>query len=387
MTAKDPSETFTRRRAVRSERPAPDMAVNSISRDSSRKTTIRDVAERAGVSVATVSAVVNHSRFVSPELSERVSEAIRELNYQPNRLARALKSRRSRTIAYLLPSIMNPFFPETLKGIEDVASAAGYIVVVCNTDLVAERLMRYAAMLVESRADGVIVSSPGGPSLNALAATMRENGIPIVVVHGPRSLTGLDRILANDEQGGYIATRHLLELGHRAIAFLGVKESTTSSLRLAGYRRALGEYGLAQSDESVHLGDGFTEEAGYLLAKLALSEGRRVTAVFAANDPMALGALRAAEEEGRSVPGDLSLVGFDDTLASLTRPKLTSVGVPKYVMGQMATQVLLERIEGKVHSPPREVVIVPGLVRRASTIPPDGAPNGIRLDFRAHAGL
>lgn len=330
--------------------------------------TMKDIARRANVSVATVSAVINRSRFVSSELETRVLRAIDDLDYRPNDLARALRQNLSRTIAYVLPSIANPFFPEMLKGLQDKLFSYDYSVIVCNTDGDATRLKNYSLLFLTNRVDGVVVSSPGCPQLYRMAEELHGANVPITVLHGPRSLTQADRVLTDDEEGGYRGTKHLISLHHRRIAFLGVGDSTTSQFREAGYRRAMSESGITTDFPLVFQGPDFSEQSGFSAALRSLSDTEvRPTAFIVANDPMALGAAEACHTLGLTIPGSVSIVAFDDTLAQLTRPKLTSVSFPKYAMGEQAADFILQRLEDGSMEGRRQTVVSPDLVVREST--------------------
>ena len=331
--------------------------------------TMKDIARRANVSVATVSAVINQSRFVSKELEERVKQVIRDLDYRPNDLARALRQNLSRTIAYVLPSITNPFFPEMLKGLQERMFANGYSVIVCNTDGDPARLKSYGLLFLTNRVDGVVVSSPGSAQLQQIVQELGNANVPVTVLHGPRSLNKADRVLTDDEEGGYQGTRHLISLQHKRIAFLGVQASTTSRFREAGYQRAMSESTILTDSSLIHKGSDFSEQSGYQLASMALSQSKqRPTALVAANDPMALGAVEACRTLGLSIPNEVSIVAFDDTLAPLVRPKLTSVSFPKYAMGEQAAEFILHRLQKAAANGHCQTVMAPALVVRESTI-------------------
>lgn len=330
--------------------------------------TIRDVAKRAGVSVATVSAVINDSRPVSAHTRSRVEQAIKELNYRPNYMARALSTKQSRTIAGIVPSIANPFFPQIFKSVEDVAFRNSFSVVMCNTEGNPERVMRYQKMLLEQRVAGLLITMTWDLTRPEVIGPFIEADIPVVGLAGSRSADQIDIVMPDDLWGARQATDYLLQMGHRRIAYLGVTESHTTKLRLEGFREAHRRAQVPLVEELVMLGHDFKEDEGYTLTKQLLSEGRDFTAIFAYNDVLAQGALAALAEEDIDVPSQVSVIGYDDTLASYSRPKLTSVSVPKEQMGRLAAEILIKRIGGRTGERQR-VLLRPDLVVRESVGP------------------
>lgn len=330
---------------------------------------MKDVAARAGVSVATVSAVINGSRPVSERLRQRVLAAIEELQYRPNHVARALSTKKTFVIGGLVPSIANPFFPQILKSFEEVAFRHSFSVVVCNTDGNPEKVRRYQEMLLEHRVAGVFLTLTWDLARPEVIRPFLEAKIPVVGVAGARAVDGIDLIMPDDEWGSREMTAILLRLGHRRIAFIGVKESETTRRRLQGFRAACCDAGVEVCDKLIRLGTRFDEDEGYALTKRLLAEKAEFTALFAYNDVMAQGALTALAEGGIRVPEDVSVVGFDDTLARFTRPKLSSVAIPKEQMGRLAADLLLERIHGYKGEPER-ILLRPEPIVRESIGPP-----------------
>ncbi len=329
--------------------------------------TLRDVARRAGVSIATVSYVLNGTRSVSPEVEARVREAVRALQYRPNRLARGLRRKCTHVIGLVVPDSANPFFAEIARGLEDLSFAHDHSVILCNSDGDPAKEQRYLGVLIEQQVDGIALVSVR--STPAHLSMLRQRGIPFVVVD--RDLPGLeaDCVLADNFQGGYLATRHLLERRHRRIACItGPSELTPSADRVRGYRKALEEAGIRPPEVWVRRGD-FRAESGYEAARffLGLPAEVRPTAIFACNDLMAIGAMRAIGEAGLSIPDDIALVGFDDILlASYVIPPLTTVAQPTYEMGRMAGDLLLRRL-GEPDRPPARLILPVRLVVRQST--------------------
>lgn len=329
--------------------------------------TIGDVAKRAGVSAMTVSRVINNSGYISQETRERVEQAIAELGYVPNALARSLRFKQTKTLALVLTDITNPFFTTIARGVEDIASEQGFSVIFCNTDESKDDESEYLNVLVQKQVDGMLlvpaVSSPDS------AAFLHERGVPFVVLDRRIPGVSVDIVRCDSEQGAYQLVWHLLDLGHRRIAILsGPAAVTTAADRVIGYRRALAEAGISR--EAVYYG-AFTVEGGYQMARQALAVAPRPTALFAANNFIAIGALRALREAGLRVPEDMSVVAFDDLPPAIViDPFLTVVGQPAYDMGCQATLLLLDRLAGKGKAEPQEIILPTELVVRESTAPP-----------------
>lgn len=328
--------------------------------------TIKDVALRAGVSVTTVSHVVNATRLVSTEGRERVEAAIRELGYVPSAVARSLKSNTTRTLGMLIPNCSNPYFAEIVRTVEDRCFAAGYNLVLCNTDDEPERQGVYLQVLGERRIDGVIVVSTGDDA--SLRIMLQGLKMPVVLVD--REIDGLpyDLVETAHQQGALLATRHLVSLGHRRIACIrGPEGLAPADQRVAGWRAGLAEAGLDTEEDALLWQGDFSSQSGYEALHAILRSDRRPTAVFVCNDLMAIGALCAAHEAGVRVPDELSVVGFDDIeLARFASPPLTTVAQPKRRIGALAVDMLIERVSRRRHEV-RSMVLEPELVVRSST--------------------
>lgn len=327
--------------------------------------TIKDVAQRAGVSVTTVSHVLNATRFVSDDARERVEAAVLALAYVPSAVARSLKHNTTRTLGMLIPNNSNPYFAEIIRGVEACCFDAGYNLILCNSDDQPDKQASYVRVLAEKRIDGlVLVSSGVAPDL---AAQLQAQALPVVLVD--REVPGLDCDLVEVDHtaGGEIATRHLLELGHpQVVCISGPAGLTPSSQRRAGWKRALAAAGVARREGDLVRGD-FTSHSGYLAMQSLLARKQRPSAVFVCNDVMAIGALCAIHEAGLRVPEDISVVGFDDIeLAAYTFPPLTTVAQPKQAIGTGTAQLLLERIAGESGAP-RRLILQPELRVRKST--------------------
>lgn len=329
--------------------------------------TIKHVAARAGVSFTTVSHVLNGTRRVSDSARERVERAIAEMGYAPSAVARALKMSETCILGVLVPNITNPFFAELTRGIEDCCRRTDYSVFLCNSDDDPERQSRYLQTLLERRVDGLLLAAAAGEA-SPLAQRLASARVPTVVVD--RHIPGLaaDLVRVDHEGGARLAVEHLLELGHRKIACLaGPSEFAVSRARVAGWRAAMAQARIEPEPGWLLEGD-FSAAAGHELARQLLARGD-VSAIFASNDLLAIGALRAAAELGVAVPSALSVIGFDGIdLGAYAYPALTTVGHPIRAMGEVAAQVLIERIAAGPTSG-REVVLPAQLLRRESTGP------------------
>ena len=327
---------------------------------------IRDVAKRAGVAPITVSRCINNSVHCRPETRARVEAAVTELGYVPNRLASGLRSRRTNTLALILTDITNPFFTTIARGVEDIASEKGYTVVFCNTDESVSKEKMYLQMLMEKRVDGILLV----PALNGLDSTalIRKQNIPVVVLDRRLPELMTDVVRCDSEGGAHELTRLLLSLGHREIAILnGPKGVSTSEDRLAGYRRALTEAGIPINLKREYHG-AFNQESGFEMTHQALAEAQKPTALFAVNNFIAIGALKALQELDLRVPEDVAVVGFDDLPSALvTFPFLTVAAQPAYEMGRRAIEILLKRLDEGSSDHYQEVVLPAEIVIRQSS--------------------
>ncbi len=329
-------------------------------------TTIRQVADKAGVSVTTVSHVINNTRFVSDVLRERVQRAMTELNYRPNALARSLRLGQTHTLGLILPDSANPFFAEIGHAIEAAAFERGYSVILCNTENDPTKELLYTNVLENRQVDGMVFVAAGG-NHEALSSIVR-NGLPLVVVDRDLGSLGVDAVTTNNYQGGLLATRHLIELGHTIIGCItGPSDLTPSAERVTGYSDALKEADLEVKGTLLVRGD-FHVPSGLTAATLLLQQDPRPTALFVCNDLMAIGALHAAAQLGLRVPDDVAIVGFDDIeLASYTIPPLTTVCQPKQEIGHTAIQLILDRMASPVRSPRHEILRPQLMIRASST--------------------
>ena len=328
--------------------------------------TIYDVGKRAGVSVATVSSVINNSSYVSPELHKRVEQAIRELDYSPNLLARGLARQKTLTLGVLVPDIANFFFPEVVRGVEDKAKEAGYTIILGSSDNQLEKEQLYLKLFLSKRVDGILlVKSPGHLSPELLR-TLKKSSPPVLLLDREYPALRTDSVTVDDVGGGYLATQHLLELGHRRIAIIsGLPGVSTTDGRLQGYEKALAQAGIPPAPELIFTGD-YRIDSGHT-AGLALLE-HKPTAVFVTNYMMTIGLLQALEERKLSTPRDISVVSYDDFIWNdVFTPRLTCVAQPKYKLGCQAAELLLSRLNQK-HKRPQHIVLENTLRIRATSI-------------------
>ncbi|MBM7868029.1 substrate-binding domain-containing protein [Heliobacterium gestii] len=306
--------------------------------------TIKDVAALAGVSVSTVSRVINASGYVDSKTGERVLAAVEALDYRPSRIARTLVTRRSGTIGLILPDITNPFFPEVARGAEDEAYRHGYNLILCNSDWKLEKETLYLGILRQQCVEGVILVST---KLTEERLTEECRSLPPLVVIDRTITLDIHSISSNNVGGAALATKHLLVQGYRRIAHIaGPASSISARQRLEGYHRTMAEAGLPVDPALVVEGDYRLGGGKKAMARLlALTEPPE--AVFCANDMMAVGALEQLQESDRCAPADMAVVGYDGIdLTRYVHPRLTTVIQPTYQMGERAVQLLLETIKG-----------------------------------------
>lgn len=327
--------------------------------------TLKDVAALAGISYTTVSHVLNNTRPVSEPVRRKVEAAIEQLAYVPSGVARSLKARATATIGLLLPNNINPYFAELARGIEDHCGRNGYCVILCNADDDAAKQRHYVRMLLEKRIDGLLLAPSGLPHEG-----WEPLPIPLVVLDREVPGVASDLVCIDHELGAWLATRHLLDLGHRCIACVtGPANVSVATLRAAGFHRAMAEQGCPVPPGWLVHSD-FTSDGGYRAAGLLLSSVQP-SAIFAANDMLGMGVLRAAAERGVRVPQQLSVIGFDDIeLCRYVYPALSSVGQSIRQLGERAAAQLLARISGAQLGPAQRLIVEPALVARESTAAP-----------------
>ncbi|HCE4591161.1 TPA: substrate-binding domain-containing protein [Vibrio parahaemolyticus] len=328
--------------------------------------TMKDIAKLAGVSTSTVSHVINKTRFVSEEISKRVNNAAKELNYYaPSALARSLKVNRTKTIGMLVTTSTNPFFGEVVKGVERSCYHKGYSLILCNTEGDNERMRQSINTLLQKRVDGLILmcSSLEGERIDVFE---RYPDIPVVVMDwGPMLFTS-DKIQDNSLRGGYLAAKYLIDCGHTEIGCItGPLIKHQAQMRYEGYKRAMNEAGLDFNANWIIESD-FECEGGSQAFKKMAERGTLPSSIFVSNDMMAMGVINAANELGIKVPDDLSIIGYDDIhIAKFMSPSLTTIHQPKYRLGQAAVETLVRRLDDKSNEA-QVVQLEPTLVVRNS---------------------
>jgi LacI family transcriptional regulator len=330
--------------------------------------TMKDVARLAGVSIATVSATVNGTAFVSPELRERVTAAIHQLGYAPDGVARSLKRGRTQLIGLIVADITNPFFTELTHVIEAAMQDAGYSVLLCDTDEDFEKERNYLRILQTHRVDGVILAPTGTSEAYQSLKALSER-LPLVLVDRALPDLGLDAATVDSFAGAYEATSHLLDLGHRKVATItGPKHLTPARDRLNGFRAALESRGIEARPDFIRSGS-FREEEAMAAARDLLSGSDRPSAVFVANNHMMIGVMRAIASLQLNCPREVSVVGIDDfPWANAFTPRLTVVRQPVEEIGRAAVRLLLARMAGQQQLPAHEI-LRPSLVIRDSCAP------------------
>jgi len=327
--------------------------------------TMRDVARKARVSIKTVSRVVNSQGEVSEETRQRVLAAIEELGYRPSKVARALVTRRTDTVGLIVGDIANPFFPEVARGVMDTAEAQGYNVFLCNSDGDVEQEARILHSMADHAVDGVIVypGFGGGDNLRTFA----EHHAPLVTINCFFDYPGASRVMLDTRRGARLAVDYLLGKGHTAIGMLaGQAPSLSLMRRVRGYRDALKAHGLPVITEWILPGSPVMAR-GVESTRQLLTQYPQITAIFAYNDLLAVGAMQACRELGRRVPDDCAIVGFDDIpLAAMLTPPLTTVRVDKYELGRQAMSRLLDMLDSPGTSFPPVYLDVELVIRESA---------------------
>jgi DNA-binding LacI/PurR family transcriptional regulator len=352
--------------------PPQDRPTPPVARKSRPRVNIRDVAKLAGVSVATVSRVMSLGDYpVKAETRERVLQAVERLHFYPNDLARGLFQVRTNTIGVIVPDASNPYYPEILRGVEDLASDNKFAVIFCNVDHRVEKQRYYLDVLMQKRVDGLI-GVGGDYNYRESQAALESMEMNLVLI-GRHDDLDYPTVETPDVEGGTKAALHLIGLGHRRIAFItGPETSLAAKDRLDGVRSALATVG-AVMDESLIVEGDYAEKSGYVLGRELLQRADPPTAIIAANDRMALGVLAAASDLDIRVPDFVSVVGFDNIATSLfVRPSLTTVESPGHRAGMEAMRIMLGILGGE--DVPRRTIMPSELLVRDSTGPARAVP-------------
>ncbi len=333
-----------------------------------RFATIKDIAQEARVSTTTVLRTIHNNGYVAKKTEQRVLHAIEEQGYEINLIAQSLKKKRTYIIGHILASLFpNPLFAGIAHGVECKASEQGYEVITCHTFRDVQKERAAIRLLLSRRVDGIIISIPLKKENIYLA---KRKGVPLILVERPIDVPSVDTIVVDNLVGAYEAMEHLISLNHKRIGFIGYKPGyQIEKERWEGYRKALKDHGLSFDEKRIKFCKAYSVEEGFRLIEELLSTDESITAVFAAADCLAIGVIQRLWQKGIRIPEDVSVVGYDDTLAMYTSPRLTTVAQPMEEMGQSAAQILIERIESEEERAPKKIVLKTKLVIRESTRP------------------
>lgn len=333
--------------------------------------TMRQIAAALGVSVTTISKVINNRGDIGPEMRARVLAKIDEVGYRPNAVARSLTLRRTHTLGVVVADLMHSFFVEVVTAIEGYIRPRGYGLLVCNVGEDPSRERPQLEMLLDRQVDGIILASVDAHANDDLLGRLVARGKGLVLLdRDDHPDLECHRVLADDEAIGRLATEHLISLGHRAIGHLAGPQLAHARRREQGYRNAMAAHGLDIAPGWV-VPAGFVDRGGYEAALRLFQSATEVTAVVASNDSTAIGAMRAAMHAGRRVPQDLSVVGAGDIAhADLLKAPLTTVSWSRAALGIGAARLLLDQIETHPQGPYSRVVVPPSLIVRESSAPP-----------------
>ncbi len=308
--------------------------------------TIREVALKAGVSVATVSRVLNKSDTVREQTKQKVEQAIRELNYEPSVLGRNLRNSQSKLLLILIPNISNPFYTKIIKGIEDTVIEKGYNILLCETNSNPKREAIYFNLVRNRLADGIISMDP---TVDKEKLYKLASNYPIVQCSEYDESGIIPYVSINNELAAYHAVKHLIKLGNRKIALINFDEKFLYSReRYRGFVKALEEFEIPVNKDWVYHTDKLTFDSGQQAMRILLNQKEKPTAVFAVSDILAIGALKELNEQGLCVPQDLAIVGFDKiSFSNMTNPTLTTVSQPMYKMGCLSAEMIIKKINGE----------------------------------------
>lgn len=308
--------------------------------------TIRDVAKLAGVSVATVSRVLNKKGYVNIDTEQKVTNAIKQLQYEPNAVARGLAGMQTGTIALILPDISNPFFPEVARGVEDVAHSHGYTVILCNSDDQGSKERSYIEVLKKKYIDGIIFAS--STLEDADITQMRSSDIPLVLLDRAPNKESCSVVRVKNYEGAQLAVQHLIDIGCKRIAHIyGPQDLITARERLSGYEDAVKQFDWFSP--SLMVEGNFRIDGGQQAIETLIHRHPDVDGIFAGNDLMAVGAVKALNRLGKRIPDDIAVIGFDGIgLTEIVEPELTTIAQPIYEMGRLAATTLIQKISGEM---------------------------------------
>ncbi|UFJ42687.1 LacI family transcriptional regulator [Brevibacillus humidisoli] len=329
------------------------------------KTTIYDVAEKAGVSISTVSRVINNTGRISEKTRKKVLDVMAKLQYQPSVVASALTGKGTRTVGLIIPDVANPFFAEIARRVEDHGRRRGFNLIMCNTDNNPDTEEIYLSLIKQKSVDGLIIGTT--TKKHTGLHSLIKDGFPVALIAQDIPELTIDVVTVDDFLGGYMATSHLVSLGHSRIGMMvGALTRTSERFRHQAYRQVLDENGI-QYDEALVIKTGYSIKDSKQAALALLKSPKRPTAIFAYFDSLAIGVYQAAKELDLAIPDDLSVVGFDNTiLATIVDPPLTTIAQPIDEMARQVMDLLVREIEGEKKTKQR-VIFPPELIVRSST--------------------
>jgi len=332
-------------------------------------TTIKDVAREAQVSTATVSATLNSSAYVSPDLRARVLAAVDRLDYAPSAIAQSLKKGRTGLLALVVADVTNPFFMNLIHAVETAAEAWGYSLMLCNSDEKFDREQQYLRRIRARRCDGLILAPTGDAEAYRSMDPASVPG-PTVLIDRVIDSWSADSVTLDNVSAAFQATNYILDLGHRRVgAITGPRHVSTGADRHAGFMQALAARGHTPDPQHIRSGD-YREDRAFSVAREILRQADRPTAFFVANNLMLIGVMRAISEAGLNCPADISVVSMDDFIwINAFRPRLTTISQPMAEMGAEAVRLLVERLSGASDDPPHRVIMQPTLIVRESCAP------------------
>ncbi|MBA5851438.1 LacI family DNA-binding transcriptional regulator [Clostridium sp. cel8] len=325
---------------------------------------IKDVAKEAGVSIATVSRVLNDVDVVNEETKKKVVEAIAKLGYRPNIIARSLKTQRTKTIGIIIPDISNQFYPEIVRGAEDVANIYDYNIMLCNTDMDSEKEMEYLRVMKEKMVDGILYMSASLKT--TILDLIKQLQLPMVLVETANDADDISSVTIDNKKAAYDGVKYLIDKGNKKIAYIGINQDNAngSALRYSGYKQALEENNLTLNKDMTYFG-GLKAKDGYKGMNTILDK-ENIDAVFCGSDELAMGAINALRDRNIRVPEDVDVVGFGNIYSSsIFYPKITTVAQPMYDMGSVGMRMLIKNIN-KESTGTKKYVLQHNLIERDS---------------------
>ncbi len=332
--------------------------------DTQKSITIHDVARKAGVSISTVSRVINENPSVKQNTRDRVHKALEELHYRRKRISTRKKAVAAKIIGLIIPDILNPFFTVLIKGIENAAKIQGYSIILCDSENDADIEARHIENLLKNGIEGLVfIPAPGR---NSLIYALMADDFPLVFLDRKIDNDRINYVVSANEEGAYHAVKYLLSLGHIDIMYIaGDRQLSTEIERFNGYRRAIEEAGIPLNSELLVNGE-YSWKKAYEEVHSLIDAGARFTSIFASSDIMAFGAKQAIEDMGKKIPEDISIIGFDDIPFS-SAISLTTVSQPAYEMGKNAMLLLIDLMKGRISSPQR-IILRPSMIIRGTCV-------------------